>query len=343
MGYYDDPYEEEPRDENWEFHDAIENVMTKEIEDRVSSIKKDYEYQKADNKKLYKRVHELENQLKESQNDNKSLHTKTSFIDDVLKNLNKDNISQFIGIVYKPDFNESSGMNEVPIWFLLEVNYYSNRTKILDLLETIGIEIPNEARKLRLPFDWSKEELDTFFDYMCNNVNCNGETFEYNLCFWYGEKWENPIANCKCHYSEIPWQFILRHPLLNSTEYCLRMAKEINDGYNGLNFLAILNYQTLDDENLKLLIDNIKVNNKTSEQVISFLLKHIELVTGKEALNQIYSHLENKWQAQKYLYKMPKEYLKRYIKKQKKNEARDIIFDSPLTEEEKLEMIKELM
>ncbi len=111
-------------------------------------------------------------------------------------------------------------------------------------------------------------------------------------------------------YDEIPWQFVLRNPLLNSEKYALKIAKAMNDGYNGLKFEKICSYQNLDEEVLKLIIDKIIVKEKSDKAIFDFLIDHIELVSDRERLEILYPEIEAGWRCYDAVLKMLESHIK---------------------------------
>lgn len=141
-------------------------------------------------------------------------------------------------------------------------------------------------------------------------------------------------------YDEIPWQFVLRNPLLNSEKYALKIAKAMNGGYNGLNFEKICSYQDLDEKVLKLIVDNLVVKEKSDKRMFDFLIDHIELVSDKERLDIIYPEIEARWRCYSAVLKMPKEYQIQYAMSISRMEDRiEFLNKTNLSKEEKSQIL----
>ena len=127
----------------------------------------------------------------------------------------------FLDCFFEKDFIENT--YEVPLWFGCAVQYYNNRETIFKILKMLDIDFPGDLESMkhfRLPQDWTEEELDAVFANMSNHVNCNGCHFKDNLRFWKPNALDDPIKVCNNEYfTEIPWQYLLRNPLLKKEKY----------------------------------------------------------------------------------------------------------------------------
>jgi hypothetical protein len=344
MNYDYDPCDGETYDENWEFSSTVNELIQKEVTARSNSFKEHYENLKSENSKLQQNLYEKNMEVQYLSAQLHDMVTKNKLFETILSRLNKDTIQDYIALTYEPDFNED-GQFETPLWFKLIVNYYSHRDEIIDLLKVFDINIPKWVLTFRLPFEWTKGELDHFFNTIYNHYVCNGQIYSHNLNFWMGEKIDDPIANMNKNYSEIPWQFVLRHPLLNTPEYCKKMADAINKGGNGVYFAVITDYQNLSDENLDILINGIdfsKIKKLNDNNAFSrLMLNNIGRIKDVSNLDLIYPLLINVWRAETYISKMPKRY---YIKFLKSNGTNDLIINSTiLTKPEKLELLSDII
>jgi hypothetical protein len=340
MEYYDE-YDSPQCDENWEFNQIINSLIDKEVNIRTEQVQTNLNTYIAKCNKSELEIIGKNKTIKELSNNIETLKNTNIIFNEIVGNLNKDNIEEFINVIYKQDFNESGN---IPIWFRLIVNYYSHKDKIISFLRYCKIDVPKKVETFRLPFDWNKEELNVFFNNMRNHYCCNGCIYENNLEFWYREGyWDKPIDNCKHSYSEIPWQFILRNPLLNTKEYCDKMADAINEGNHGVYFYKILDYQNLDEDNLKLLINNIdltKIKKSSNDMFQNLILKNIKIL-NEEKYEIIYPLVFKVWRELDYIIQMPKKYLVRYLH-EKGIDAKEIIFKlKVLTKEEKMEIQNE--
>jgi len=227
----------------------------------------------------------------------------------------------------------------------LIINYYSIKDKIIALLKSCNIDVPDKAYNFRLPLDWTEEELDIFFDTMANHYVCNGCIYSENIGFWYRERlWDKPIENCRHNYSEIPWQFVLRNPLLNSDKYVVKIAEAINKGGNGTYFAKIFDYQKLNDEYIKYLVNNINYPKEGKGEVYKFLIGNIQFIEGDINANTIYQLLKDGWNTIGKIELLPKKYLLKYLNDFKGDKLYDVVKKcTTLTKEDKAELLKNIV
>jgi hypothetical protein len=353
MDYFEEPFVLEC-DEHWEFNSAINELIQKEVESRTSDIRSDYENVKINNEELVLENNSLKQQIYEHNNKINGLSNRDNISDKILSKLSKDNIRGFVEFAYEADFKESGSMDGAPLWFELIINHYSNRQELFDVFKICRIEVPSWATTFRLPFDWTKDELDHFFDTMYNHYVCNGQIYSGNINFWYREIayrdiHADPIKNMDHNYSEIPWQFVLRHPLLNTKEYCEKMANAINKGGNGRYFAAINEFQKLSDENLATLVNCIDIGKQirdftdSNSPLKQLIMQNLQLIHNRQKLDLLYPLIIKIWDAEKYLSKMPKDYCVDYMKSVGVSNKNKILESTLLTKEEKLELLAEVV
>lgn len=233
-------------------------------------------------------------------------------------------VYEFLDCFFERDFLENT--YEVPLWLGCAVQYYSNRTEVFKILKALDFQLPEGIGNFRLPQDWTEEELDEVFAHMSNHVNCNGRNFTENLRFWKPNALKNPIDVCRNeHFTEIPWQYLLRNPLLKKEKYLTEIGRMfcVPKGkyhpYQWLYFADITKYQDLTSEEIKLIINNIDYtyyDKKQSESLNKFLIKNIELIDDEVFLDIIYRCFWDSYafiSAQAIL-KMPYKYIKYYMR-----------------------------
>lgn len=347
MSYNNYDYEPEVLDENWEFNSALNELIEKEIEKRTEEFRDNYNNTIQTNTRLKSDLIQRDKDIREIKNQLNNLSLENKVSKDVLARLNKDNMSGLISFTYDTDFKEGYD-NEIPKWFTLLVNYYCHKDEVINIFRLCGINLPSWVSSFRLPFDWTKDELDYFFKTIGNHYVCNGCIYSDNLRFWYGNDLGDPKAvMSKRNYSEIPWQFVLRHPLLNTSEYCEKMAMEINKGSNGYYFSRVVDYQTLNDENLNILINALDVSKikglNSNDYISSLVLKNLSLITDEAKLNVLFPMVSKVWQAEKYIEKMPKKYYIKYLKNEGKDAISTILESKTLTKSEKEELMSKIV
>lgn len=296
---------------NDEFNEKIEEFKNYLIESTQSSATSKIAELNDKNEKLIQ-----ENRILSNKNNELQKQLKTSVQNDMSsqilsKYISKCNIYDIIEVLFRKTFDENTC--EVPDFWSTYVNYYNDRKEIILLLHSVGVEIPDELESIVLPHEWDEKLLDKFFDTMYAHYNCNGETYENNLRFWTYSMAAHPFDKkyFSC-YDEIPWQFVLRNPLLNSQKYAIKIAEEINKDGNGVYFSKICHYQELSPDVLQTIVSNLKAPQ--CPIITDFLINNIELVTDKKILNNLYLTLVDKYGGTKYILQMPEKYQKKYVK-----------------------------
>jgi len=238
----------------------------------------------------------------------------STVIEFVLQNLNKDNVVEFCKLFLKRDYPENEQGSDTPVWIRLMAEYYSNKEIIIDMLKLSNTNIPNNIANFRLPVDWSESELDIFFNTLCHHYNCNGNTYSWNLGHWQHQSLKSVEEQCNKSYSEIPWQFVLRNPILKEEKY-LKLIGEKMTSSNGQYFCKIKSYQDISDKGIKIILDNIDCTGiKSFKNGLGvFLLENIRLIDDDILLDKIYGQIENTFRPFEYVKQMDKKYIKKYL------------------------------
>ena len=294
-----------------EFNEKIEGLkeyFLKSVQDNSSDKVK---ILNDENKKLKEEIKSLMEQNKDLKSKNKVQVLDDEFTQIIKKRITKENIYKIIEVLFPKTFEESS--YDCTMFWWAYISYYDNRRDVIQLLRVAGNKIPDELGNIILPHEWEEDLLDKFFDTMSCHYNCNGKRYNENLRFWTYKMAANPFDRNYFHcYDEIPWQFILRNPLLNSKKYALKMAKEMNNGGNGICFSKICDYQKLDEDVLRTIVENLHVAN--NEEITKFIIDHINFVKNESMLDELFSVVVNKSECDRYILKMPEKYQERYAK-----------------------------
>lgn len=323
--------------DNDEFNEKIEEFKNYLIESTQSSATSEIAKLNDKNEKLRQ-----ENRMLSNKNNELQKRLKTSVQNDISsqilsKYISECNIYDIIEVLFHKTFDENTC--EVPEFWSTYVNYYNDRKEIILLLRSVGVEMPDKLEDIVLPHEWNEELLDKFFDTMYSHYNCNGTTYKDNLRFWTYQMAAHPFDTkfFSC-YDEIPWQFLLRNPLLNSKKYAKKIAKEMNKGDYGVYFSKICDYQELSQDVLQTIIDNLELVN--NEKVANFLIEHISLVTNEKKLDKLYSTLVNKYGGVKYILQMPQKYQILYAKSLSSTEKMiEFLKLTKLSKEKKMELL----
>lgn len=294
-----------------------------------------------ENERLKKEIKSLSEKYNKVSKGNEKFITNNVTTQIIISKISKENIYKIIESLFTKTFDENT--YDTPLFWSTYVNYYNDRKDIITLLRFVDAKIPNELEDITLPHEWNEELLDKFFDTMYAHYNCNGATYEDNLRFWTYQMAAHPFSTeyFSC-YDEIPWQFVLRNPLLNSKKYAVKIAKEMNNDGNGIYFSKICDYQELDQDVLQTIINNLVVDN---EVVAKFLFEHIEFVTNRNTLDELYNKYNTDYMFSRYVLQMPLEYQIRYVKILSNNPEKMIKFLNTIkiSKEEKTDLLKSLL
>lgn len=329
-----------------EFDSKVEELKDYLRESVKGETRSQIERLELENKRLLEENKTLKEKNITVENENKAFATDDIITKLITKKFSKENVYEVINILFEKTFNEKPH-RDCPDFWLTFVNYYNNRTEILSLLRYASIEIPSELDEIILPHEWNEEMLDKFFDTMHKHSNCNGEIYKDNLRFWNYKMDANPFKeNRYSSCSEIPWQFVLRNPLLNTEKYALKIIEEMNKKYNsnGLKFWRICQYQELDKDILQMIVDGIEVREDIKKDVlVDFLEEHTDMVTQKDKLDFLYPIFAKKWRGEESILKMPKEYQIKYAKSLDRADKKiEFLNKTQLTKEEKTEIISDM-
>lgn len=340
---YDDYYKPSEFDEKVEeFKDYLRESVKQETQDTIKKLN-------AENQKLKQQNGNLKEEKRQLIAQNNKLTIDNLISQIILSNITKANIYKIIENLFPNTFSENSGHCQ-PFWATY-VNYYNNRKEVVALLKYAGVDVPKELDSITLPHEWDDSLLDRFFETMHRHVNCNGEVYANNLQHWNYKMAADPFSdNLHLQYDEIPWQFVLRNPLLNSEKYALKIANEMNRGFNGVKFAKICDYQELNRHILKIIIDNLVIDEDVrkmcieKEKVVDFLIEHIEMVKDEKRLERLYDIVSNKWHCEDTILKMPKKYQIQYAQSLKDaTKMIEFLNQTKFTKEEKAKIMNNLL
>ena len=218
-----------------------------------------------------------------------------------LKNsLDDEKVYSLFELMFEKDFEED--LYEVPLWLGILTQYYSHKDEAIEFLRLLDVKLPDKIENFRLPIDWTEQELDVFFDTMHNHVNCNSCVYAGNLRFWGKHSLMSVEDQCKkTYYDEIPWQYVLRNPLLKKEKYLEQIGKHmistLPSDYNWSKFSKIDEYLELEPKELKVIFNNLNYQlwaNKNKD-ITNFILRHIDLIDNKNFLNKVYDFCHNSY------------------------------------------------
>lgn len=346
-----------------ELFELLEKTIEEKVDTQVSLIRQE-------NSNLKVKVANLQNKitsLEETTKLLKSTNTKADILLDVItsfqdrlygieeKSFRGELIYKLLDVLFTRTFEEST--YDCPTWFGAVVNFYEYRDIVVDLLKVLNIDVPKNIGDFRLPQDWTTEELDIVFDTMSKHIVCNSCTYSDNLRFWKPNALDDVYSVCHSgHYTEIPWQFLLRNPNLLKEKYLKKIgqmayAEPYVSGWRHL--FNIDKYQDMSDEQIKTIIreiDGSGANISKEDSVSEFLLRHLELIEDGILIDKIYKKY---WDSYSFRYenrilKMPIEYLELWVKEKAHRDTREalewiISNKNKFSEEQKNNLLKLVM
>lgn len=246
--------------------EKIYEIVEKEVDNRVKEIKKELLKTKKEYNNLIKKYNDLklENEKLKSNKLNLDLFQQ---IKSSLKELNIIDVLKFLNLKVSSIYRDISA-DEIPTWFYCLLYFYDDKDKMFDIFDFLDFKYPSWAKKIKLPFDYNEEEMDIVFKNLDNLSMVNGWYFSPSNVKYYYETLNHTKGEFKklfnSYYSSyIPWQFLLRNPLLKEEKYFSQIIKYIkNKGYNALNFYYIHKYQELELEQLARMAELIPTKGR---------------------------------------------------------------------------------
>lgn len=325
-----------------EYKDKCMNLIYENVNFEIGTIKSHNERLVKENKELWEENRDLK--VNAVINDNLLNESKIMMM--LVENVKQfkgdnDRIYKFLDCIFDQDYIEST--YDTPLWIGALTLYYSHKEEVLQLLKIIDVRLPHNVENFRLPIDWTEEEMDIFFDTMRNHYVCNSCIYKDNLRFWCGNALKSVESQCKTNYSEIPWQYVLRNPMLKKEKYLVQIGKHLTDkGSHWDYFGEIDQYLDLSDDELKIILENmdfVLLEKKT--HALNFAIRNLKLITNKNSLDKMYEIFDPYFlRHDKTLFDMPFEYTKRYCKENKDDGINWIKRNSEeLTEEQRKELL----
>lgn len=345
---YEDYYEPSAMDAIFEeFQRQCREVLLDDVNSTIGSIKHENDYLKKENSSLKTALAQAEKDLKESKKNTEKftlMETLTNSIKNTVKNTKdkETKIYEFLNFVFERDYIEQTC--DAPLWIGAMTQFYSNKENVIEILRLFDIELPNNIENFRLPIDWNEEELDMFFDTVNNHANCNGCTFEDNLRFWGRKSLDDVKTQCyKNGYSEIPWQYVLRNPLIKKEKYLKKIGQKAFTPWRWNNFYRIDKYQDLSEEEIKIILNNINYTKMEKRgDVAEFILRNLKYIEDDEFLKKIYSLFHDSYDFQwgKKILEMPYKYILQWTCDHK-GEAAELVEKNKehFTEEQRKELL----
>lgn len=323
----------------------IEKIIEKEVESRCKEIAQESIRYKKDLEEAKKELSELRSLNKdviEIERQKSTFEKLTNLVEeknilDLFKclNLKTSDIN-----VNERDFNERN------FWFLLLVKYYDDKNTLFEMLDLFKINYPIWAKNLRLPHDYNEKELEFVLERI-SSISCtNGNYFSNNIHYYYemvssakGEIKFETFRSC------IPWQLLLRNPLLSTEKFFNKMISIIESNKSNSNFLfSVTEFQKFSKEQIIALAEKLPERLlRCHEDFItanSFILKEIPSLS-----NTFKSRANDSNYSPFHFLKFPVEIQAEFIKQKDVGFEKKVgmINSSDLPFDEKMKFIEELL
>lgn len=344
MEYYDD----DPRSQLSEFEIKINELIEEQVDKRVTTLKDELDRKNKLVNDLTKERNNLREENKQLKNTNNQIK-----IFEVFKGLvNENNFGSFLcHFNLKSNSINFDGMNsdDIPKWFKWLTTYYEDRDKLFLLMDLFNVKYPFVAKNIKMPYDYSEEELDIIFDKLGKMYVTNGCIFSGNMGFWHRELSYNQYdfhkLMTKATYVEIPWQLLLKNKLLLTDKYFSKITEAIrNNKSHSQYFYAISKYQDLSDDQIKELAKLLS-KKYLSEEHKDFISRSKNIIKDNVWLAEKFKEKinDNQYSAF-YFLNYPLEMQKEFIRSNKHSKyytILDLIKKMDVSKEEKLEFLQE--
>lgn len=334
-----------------EFQEKCMDILCNNVKSEVDEIMVRNAQLTEENEELKKKSKSFENIAIERTKSLNDSGTVLKMLKYLKSSLDDKKVYSLFDLMFEKDFVED--LYEVPLWLGVLTQYYSHKDDAIEFLKILGIDLPNGVEKFRLPIDWTEQELDIFFDTMHNHVNCNGCVYASNLRFWGKNSLMSVKDQCKkTHYDEIPWQYVLRNPLLKKEKYLEQIGKHmictLPSDYNWSKFSQIDKYLELEPKELKVIFNNLNYQLWVNQDknITNFILRHINLIDNKNFLNKVYDlcHDSYDFTCKYKILDMPFTYVKKWCSEHTNN-AMNLLRDkkTEFTDEQRKELLAAIL
>lgn len=335
-----DPYSyydgcEPDQKEDWEhrifeiIHDTVDEKC-KDIQEMIA-VKQD----KINDQ--HNEIHKLKNTIKELE---ERLRVQSG-VDEFAKLVNEDNIFNLInslGIEKTNSENYIGGMNSerMEVVTKLILLYYNDRNLIFDLLDLFNIHFPSNLKNLKLPRDYSKEEIESIVKIVDRKMlNTNGCYFKDNFGFWLSDSFGNRDGR-------VPLQEVFKNPHVKSCiDIILNKLKE--DAFSYYSYLfEVTNYQDFSET---VILDLAKCLPKNPDKFHSYHKEFIErhkevLFNDEEFCKKYFQYARNGKYGIFSIHNFNRQYQERFIKNLSLGIAISLINELNYDEDDKAKMIK---
>jgi hypothetical protein len=271
----------------------------------------------------------------------------------IIKKFDKSNLLEVLSYFGFNQINSPSQQfnDDAPQWFLAYVAYYDQKEDLIELFGELGIKYPSWIRSIKMPYEYNEEELQLVFNTLHKMYVCNGQIFGTNLGFWYRD-WFRYKFNVKdslnnVTYAELPWQLLLKNPLLKEDKWFNQILEVLEKGKSHSEyFLRLYKYQKLTKEHIESLIkayslSNPKYKNSDHDELLKCALSTFKSYNAAKVTQDKMSERSH---SSYYFTNYPEEYQVLFILQQDKvGKQVELISRSTLKEEKKKEMLRKVL
>lgn len=339
------PFEYEPN----ELENGIMTLVKSEVDKQVSNFMKDFEWYKNqydEYNQKYIKLHYDHKELEEKIGQSNEFEVFRSMI-------NENNVGVLVGVLNLKTIDiDFSGMNSecIPNWFSLICRYYPDKERVFAIMDLFNIKYPSWAKLFKLPSDYNEEELDLVFERLGKMYVCNGCIFSGNMGFFYREiapyKGDLKTLLTRSSYSEIPWNLLLKNPLLATDKYINKIIQALkNKSSHSQYFFAIQDYQELTPEQVLPLFEYFPTTDNLWDVHKKFIDKNKNIIKVIPEISELFKHKINDNQYSSFYFAnypvdMQKDFIKSLTKKY--SSKIDLINKMSLTKKEKINFLNEI-
>lgn len=256
--------------------EKIDQLVEDEVNIRVESVRKELEIERKKVHKLQFQVEELTGKL----NLVHSIHSNSEQLETLKQTINAENIKSIVALLnFKKEeiIINGSRINELPVWFELTLTYYPDKEKLWNLFDFFGIKYASWLRQFCLPQDYNEDELLAFMKVVDKHGITNGCNFSQNIGYYYESLQSSKglakyLINGSTFSNYIPWQLLLKNPLLTKEDIFKEIIKIITTKkLNSEYFFRIQDYQSLTELQVKTLFESIGPDSRQSDEHVAFI------------------------------------------------------------------------
>lgn len=233
---------------------TIEKLVEEEVAKRIADIKTELSSTRS---KLAKSQNEIYT-LKEDIVKYKEIADNVESFNFLKSSVNEENFMNVIASfkVKKSDIEFSDRHmyhKETPLWMKAVIGFYPDKERVIGLMKYFDIKVPSWAGTFRMPYDFTKDEIEFIVNNIEENSISNGNYYTNNMGF-YCDKMKEHQGNVKHKdrwnsRTSFPWQYLLKNKyFLEDDIFELVIDKIEKKKSNYEHFYSLASYQDLSME-----------------------------------------------------------------------------------------------